>query len=136
MAELKTKPHDGDVLAFLHSIEDEKKRQDSFVILEMMTEITGQPPQMWGDSLVGFGHYHYKYASGREGDWFLTGFAPRKQNLTLYIMTGFADYAALLAPLGKYKIGKGCLYIKKIEDVNRDALRELIRHSVTQLSNS
>ena len=92
MAELKTKRNDGNVHAFLNSISDEKKRHDSFIILKLMQDATDAKPKMWGDSIVGFGSYHYEYASGREGDWFLTGFSPRKQNLTLYIMPGFEKY--------------------------------------------
>ena len=89
---------------------------------------------MWGDSIVGFGNYHYKYKSGREGDWFLTGFSPRKQNLTLYIMAGFSGYDNLLKDLGKYKTGKSCLYINKLEDVNLDVLRELVKQSAEHVA--
>lgn len=133
MAELKTKRNEGDVEAYLNSVENEKKRKDSFTVLKLMQEVTGEQPEMWGDSIVGFGSYHYKYESGREGDWFLTGFAPRKQNLTLYIMAGFDEYDKLLGKLGKYKTGKSCLYINKIEDVDRDVLRELVRQSVEHM---
>ncbi|MCB0195417.1 MAG: DUF1801 domain-containing protein [Anaerolineae bacterium] len=133
MAELKTQPNDQDVEAFLNGVEDEKKRQDSFAILALMQEITGEEPIMWGDSIVGFGQFHYKYASGREGDWFLTGFAPRKRNLTLYIMAGFEAYDALMEKLGKYKTGKSCLYINKIEDIDREVLRELVKQSVDHM---
>lgn len=91
---------------------------------------------MWSDSIVGFGRYHYKYASGREGDWFVTGFSPRKRNLTLYIMAGFDDYEVLLARLGKYKTGKSCLYINKLEDVDLDVLRELAEQSVAHMTAS
>lgn len=134
MAELKTKPTNEDVHAFINSIADEQKRQDSQAILALMQEATGAEPQMWGDSIVGFGHYHYKYASGREGDWFLTGFAPRKQNLTLYIMAGFEQYNTLLARLGKHKTGKSCLYLKRLADVDRDILRELVRQSAAHMA--
>jgi len=133
MAELKTKRNKGDVEAFLNSVPDERKRQDSFTVLELMRQVTGKEPEMWGDSIVGFGSYHYKYKSGREGDWFLTGFAPRKQNLTLYIMSGFDDYDQLLSKLGKYSTGKSCLYIKKIEDVDADILKKLIKKSVAHM---
>jgi hypothetical protein len=133
MSELKTRPTNQDAAAYLNSVENEKKRRDSFTILEMMKDVTGEPPQMWGISIVGFGSYHYKYTSGREGDWFLTGFAPRKQNLTMYIMAGFDQYDALLEKLGKYKTGKSCLYINKIEDVDQDVLRELVRLSVEHM---
>ena len=101
MSELKTQKHDGSVAAFLNSVENERKRSDSFTLLELMQEVTGAEAAMWGSSIVGFGSYHYTYASGREGDWFVAGFAPRKQNLTLYIMAGFDGYETLLARLGK-----------------------------------
>lgn len=130
MAELKTKENDGDVQAFLNSVEDEKRKSDSLKVLEMMQEITEQPPKMWGGSIVGFDSYHYKYESGREGDWFITGFSPRKQALSLYIMSGFDRYDELMNKLGKYKTGKSCLYVKKLEDVDEKMLRELIASSV------
>jgi len=133
MAELKTKRNKGDVEAFLSSVAGEKKRQDSFTILELMKKVTGKEPEMWGDSIIGFGNYHYKYASGREGDWFLTGFSPRVQNLTLYIMAGFDDYDQLLGKLGKHSTGKSCLYIKKIEDIDIDVLKELVKQSVEHM---
>lgn len=133
MAELKTKRNKGDVESFLNSVSDEKKRQDSFAVLELMQQITGKEPEMWGDSIVGFGSYHYKYDSGREGDWFVTGFSPRKQNLTLYIMSGFDEYDQLLSKLGKHSIGKSCLYIKKIEDINVDVLKDLVKKSVRHM---
>lgn len=130
MAELKTKVNDQSVTAFLEANADEKRRSDCFTILEMMKKATGAEPKMWGDSIVGFGSYHYKYASGQEGDWLLTGFSPRKQALTLYLMSGFTDFEDLLSRLGKYKTGKGCLYIKKLADVDQTILQELIDQSV------
>lgn len=130
MAEIKTKQTDQSVEAFLNGIKVDKKRQDSFAILELMKQVTGKEPKMWGDSIVGFGNYHYKYASGREGDWFLVGFSPRKQNLALYIMSGFTDYDDLLNKLGKYKTGKACLYINKLEDIDLQTLEVLVRLSV------
>lgn len=133
MAEMKTKPNNQSVTAFLNAVPNEKKRQDSFVILDLMQQVTGKEPKMWGDSIVGFGSYHYKYVSGREGDMFLTGFSPRKQSLTLYIMSGFSEYEALLSRLGKHKTGKSCLYIKKIEDIDLPTLRELVRQSVDHM---
>jgi hypothetical protein len=136
MAEPKTRPTGESVEAFLNRVEDEKKRQDSFAILQLMQEVTGQEAKMWGDSIVGFGSYHFKYASGRESDWPLTGFSPRKQNLTLYIMSGFEAYESLLENLGKFKTGKSCLYIKKLNDVDLDTLRELIRQSVEHMARS
>lgn len=134
MAELKTRQTLESVSNFLEAISDEKKKRDSLKILEMIKQATGLQPHMWGDSIVGFGSYRYKYQSGREGDWFLIGFSPRKQNLTLYIMAGFDDYDHLLKKLGKYKTGKACLYIKKLEDVDTTVLQELVTKSVRRLS--
>lgn len=133
MAELKTTKNDQDPLAFLQSVENEKRKADSLVVMEMMEEITGEKPVMWGPSIVGFGSYHYKYASGHEGDWMITGFSPRKQALTLYIMPGFDRYENLMSQLGKYKTGKSCLYINKLEDVDKNILHELIAHSVKHM---
>ena len=133
MAELKTKRNDGNVVDYLNSVENERKRQDSFTILEMMQKVTGEEPKMWGGSIIGFGSYRFKYESGREGDWFVTGFAPRKQNLTLYIMPGFERYDELMASLGKHKTGKSCLYINKLDDVNLEVLEDLVRQSVTHM---
>ena len=129
MSELKTKPGSKNVEAFINQVADEKRRKDAFVILEIMKEITGENPQMWGDSIVGFGKYHYQYSSGREGDWFHTGFSPRKQNLTIYIMAGFDNYEDLLKKLGKHKTGKSCLYLNKLEDVDINVLKTLISKS-------
>jgi len=134
MAELKTKPNEQSVEAFLNGVEDDKKRQDCLTILQIMKQITKAEPKMWGTSMVGFGTYHYKYESGREGDWFVAGFSPRKQNLTLYIMAGFSRYDELLSKLGKFKTGKSCLYIKKLEDVDLRTLKELIKQSVAHVS--
>ena len=133
MAELKTKATDASVEAFLHGVENEKKREDAFAILALMEEVTGEPPKLWGSSIIGFGSYHYKYASGHEGDACLTGFSPRKQNLVLYILAGFDQYDALLAKLGKYKTGKSCLYINKLADVDQTVLRELVSQSVAHM---
>jgi len=130
MAENKTTRNRGSVSEFLKKVKDPHQRADSQVILKMMQEATGERPAMWGSSIVGFGSYHYKYASGREGDMPLTGFSPRKQNLTLYIMGGFDRYKDLLARLGKFKTGEGCLYIKRLEDVHQPTLKKLIRESV------
>ena len=130
MAELKTKPNKVSVEKFLKSIKDEKKREDSFKVLELMKKITKEEPVMWGPSIVGFGKYHYKYASGREGDWFLTGFSPRKQNLTIYIMSGFKHYNELMKKLGKHKTGSSCLYINTLENIDMKVLKELITESV------
>jgi len=134
MAELKTKLNDASVTEFLNGIADERKRRDCFTVLELMQQVTAMEPKMWGSSMVGFGTYHYKYASGREGDSFLTGFSPRKQNLTLYIMAGFEQYDELLQKLGKHSTGKSCLYIKRVEDINLATLRELVKQSVEHMA--
>jgi hypothetical protein len=134
-AELKTKVNDESVEGFLNSVAEEQKRADCFEILELMKQVTKETPKMWGSSIVGFGSYHYKGASGREGDWMLTGFSPRKQNLTLYIMGGFDLHQELLKKLGKYKTSVGCLYIKKLDDVDREVLKELVAESVRTMKN-
>ena len=136
MAELKTKPTDQSVESFLNSISDDQRREDCFTVLELMKRVTQTEPQMWGSSIVGFGSYHYKYASGREGDAILTGFSPRKQNLTLYIMAGFDQYDELLKKLGKHSVGKSCLYIKRLADVDLPTLEELVRGSVIHMRNA
>jgi len=118
------------VSEFLKGVDDPQKRKDCKAVAKMMREITGQRAAMWGTSIVGFGTYHYVYESGREGDFFLAGFSPRKQNLTLYIMDGFSGYKGLMKKLGKYKTGKSCLYIKRLEDVDEGVLRKLIEGSV------
>lgn len=133
MAELKTKKTDQSVIDFLNRVDDEQKRKDSFAVLKLMQEVTGAEPKMWGDSIVGFGEYHYKYASGHQGDWFLVGFSPRKQNLTLYIMAGFEAYDSLMSKLGKYKTGKSCLYVKRLGDIDEGTLKELVRRSVAHM---
>lgn len=130
MAELKTKVNEQSVTKFLNSIKDKQRRQECLTVLEMMKKATKTEPKMWGSSIVGFGKYHYVYASGREGDWFLTGFSPRKQNLTLYIMGGLSAHEALLQKLGKHKTGKGCLYVNKLEDIDLPTLRKLIVEGV------
>ena len=135
MAELKTKLNNASVEKFLQSVSDEQKRKDCFTILELMKKVTKADPKMWGTSIVGFGKYHYKSESGREGDWFLTGFSPRKQNLTLYILSGFSKYDELIKKLGKYKTGGSCLYIKSLEDVDKKVLRELITESFKYMTN-
>ena len=130
MTELKTKPTKKSVEQFLKKIEHLTKREDSIKILELMKEVTKEKPVMWGDSIVGFGSYHYKYASGHEGDWPIVGFSPRKQNLTIYIMPGFDDYEEILKNLGKFKTGKSCLYINKLKDIDTQSLKNLISESV------
>lgn len=134
MAEGKTKPTEDDVAEFLDRIPDAKRRSDCRVVLALMAEVTQAAAEMWGKGIVGFGRCRYKYASGREGEWMLTGFAPRKNDVTLYITQGFEPYPDLMARLGKYSAGKSCLHIKKIEDVAMDVLRELITRSVESLA--
>jgi hypothetical protein len=134
MTELKTRKNDGSVEDFLNSVADEQKRSDSFVILDLMKKAAQAEPKMWGASIIGFGHYHYTYKSGREGDWFPIGFSPRKQNLTLYLMDGFDKHGDLFAKLGKHKLGKGCLYINKLEDVDVSVLKELLNRAVKNMS--
>ena len=130
MTELKTRPNDKNIIEFLNKVENKRRREDSFEILKLMREVTQEEPIMWGDSIVGFGNYHYKYASGREADWLQIGFSPRKQYFTVYIMDGFEKYTELLDKLGKHKTGKSCLYINKLEDVSIPALKELMIESV------
>jgi hypothetical protein len=134
MAENKTKPTDKSVTEFLESVEDKTKREDSFKLVELMQEITGEEPKMWGPTMVGFGTYHYKYESGREGDAMRVGFSPRKANLVLYIIAGFAEEQGLLNKLGKHSTGKSCLYIKKLADVDMAVLREMVERSVKYMS--
>ena len=134
MAQLKTTPNDANVKAFIEQVTPESKKEDCFTIMEMMQSLTGHEPQMWGPSIVGFGSYHYKYASGREGDFMRIGFSPRKQNRTLYIMNGFDRYEELMNKLGKHKTGKSCLYIKKLEDVDVNVLKQLMTESLTYMA--
>jgi hypothetical protein len=127
MAELKTQKNNASVIDFINSVEDETKRQDSFKLLEIFKECTGEQPAMWGSSIIGFGQYHYKSErSTQEGDWPLTGFSPRKANLTIYIMPGFEKYQKDLAKLGKHKTSVSCLYIKKLADVDIVILKRII----------
>jgi len=133
MSELKTKVNNASVEKFLNAVVDEQARKDCYEILKIMKQVTKEEPKMWGASIVGFGSYHYKGASGREGDWMLTGFSPRKQNLTLYLMHGFDVHKELLKKLGKHKTSMGCLYIKKLEDVDKKVLKELVAESVKRM---
>jgi hypothetical protein len=128
MAENITQPTDRDVIEFLNNVEHITRREDGFALLQMMEEITGEAAVLWG-SIVGFGSYHYKYESGREGDMPLIAFSPRKQSMTVYIMPGFDDYDEMLSKLGKHKIGKACLYINKLADVDETVLRQMIKKS-------
>jgi len=131
MAENKTGPTDVSPAAFLGAVEHERRRQDGLELLELMQEIAGEPPVMWGPTIVAFGQYHYKYASGNEGDIMIVGFSPRKQNLVLYIGSAFDD-EQLMSALGKHKRGKGCLYINKLRDVDRSVLRRLVEQAVSE----
>ncbi len=131
MAEIKTKPTSASVADFINSIDDEQKRKDSFVIMEMMKKASGDEPKMWGSSIIGFGHVRLKSpATGREIDWLRIGFSPRKANLSLYITGDVRKHAAALEKLGKYKNGVGCIYIKKLEEVDLNVLQEMIHASL------
>ncbi|HEX4949961.1 MAG TPA: DUF1801 domain-containing protein [Blastocatellia bacterium] len=129
-AELKTKKNDASVADFLNAIPDEARRKDCFAVLELMKKATKAEPKMWGSNIVGLGDLHYKYASGREGDWFQMGFSPRKENLTLYFMPGLHLHEDSLSRLGKYKIGKSCLYLKSLGDIDIKVLKEMMAQTV------
>lgn len=130
MYELKTKVNDSNVMDFLNSITDEKRKEDCFKVLDLMTKESKNEAKMWGTSIVGFGSYHYKYKSGQEGDWFIVGFSPRKQALTLYIVPYLEEQEELVKKLGKVKTGKSCIYVKNIEDIDLKVLSELIKISM------
>lgn len=134
MAENKTQATDTDVSAFLAGVEPAWKRADAERLDALFREVTGYRPTMWGPSIVGYGRYHYVYDSGREGDFLATGFSPRAQNFSIYIMPGYADFSAILDRLGKHKTGKSCLYVKRLADIDEDVLRELIRAGLADLS--
>jgi hypothetical protein len=132
MAELKTKENDASVEKFLNAVKDEEKRKDSFTLLELLKKTTKQEPKMWGSSIIGFGNYRYKSPkTGREGDWFLTGFSPRKQNMTVYFSSGFQSLAQLMKDLGKYKTGGGCLYFNKLSDIDIKVLTKMLKETIT-----
>ena len=133
MAENKTQKTRASVDEFLSAVENGRRREDGLVLLEMMKDVTDLEPEMWGPSIIGFGSYHYRYDSGREGNMPLTGFSPRSRSLSLYIMSGFDDYDALLSKLGKHRKGASCLYINKLADVDMDVLRELVSQSVEHM---
>ena len=128
-AEVKTKKNEASVEGFLNTIKDEEIRNDCFEIAKMMKKASKEEPKMWGSSIIGFGNYHYKYESGREGDTMKIGFSPRKQNITLYMLLGAEPENPLIKKLGKYTTGKGCLYIKKLADVDKKVLQEMINES-------
>lgn len=134
MAKLKTQKNDASVLDFIDSVENETKRQDCQKLLEIFKECTGEEPAMWGKSIVGYGSYHYKSErSSQEGDWMMTGFSPRKQNLTIYIIAGFDNYQKELAKLGKHKTSVSCLYISKLSDIDLDILKQLISDAFAKM---
>jgi hypothetical protein len=132
MAELKTKQHDGDVLAFIKDFANtEQKQEDSFKLIDIMQELSGHPAKMWGSSMIGFGSYHYKSdRSTQEGDWPLIGFSPRKAAISLYVFSGIPEHEYLLEDLGKFKRGKACIYINKLSDINQKALEKLILETI------
>jgi len=130
MAENKTKPTGESVTDFINSVESEQKKKDAFELLALFKELTNEKAVLWGPSLIGFGSYHYKYESGREGDFFVAGFSPRKTALTIYIMSGFSKHDRLMTKLGKHKTGKSCLYINKLDDIDREVLKELVLESI------
>jgi len=132
MAELKTKENNASVPKFLSAIENEQQRKDCKELAALMEKITGIKPKMWSDSIVGFGRFHYTYKSGREGDWFLTGFSPRKRDLTVYIMSSFNQHEELLKKLGKFKNSVSCLYIKSLDDIHCPTLKTLVTRSVKE----
>ena len=134
MAEIKTKPTEVSPAAFIDKVENEQRRKDGHELVTLMKKVTGKPAKMWGPSIVGFDKYHYKYASGHEGDMPITGFSPRKQSLVLYLGPGLED-KKLISRLGKHKMGKGCLYINKLDDVDRNVLLELVTKSVEKMRN-
>jgi hypothetical protein len=136
MAELKTIQTKASVDKFIQGIKDEKSRIDCYRIKEMMEKATKSRGKMWGTGIVGFGDYHYVYDSGREGDWFIAGFSPRKQSLTLYMMGGFNQFPGLMKQLGKYSTGKGCLYIQRLEDVDTKILQKVLTQSVKAAKSS
>ncbi len=133
MAQNKTKPTGVTPQAFIAGVEPARRREDALVLLEMFGRVTGFAPRMWGPSIVGFGRYHYVYASGREGDHLATGFSPRKAAMSVYIMPGYTDFSAILARLGKHKKGKSCLYINKLDDIDLNVLEELIAAGLKDL---
>ena len=130
MAVLRTRPTRASVTAFMAAIEDRQMRADAKKVAAMMRRVTGKRATMWGPGIVGYGRYHYHYASGRQGEFMITGFSPRKQALTVYIMPGFSGFEKLMSKLGKYRTGKSCLYIKQLDDVDETVLEQLIRESV------
>jgi hypothetical protein len=136
MAALKTQQNDGDPRSLIDSIEDDRKREDAARLLRLMADATGEPPKLWGSAMIGFGSFHYRYASGREGDTMKVGFAPRKTALTLYGLQGHTRSEELLSALGTHSLGKGCVYLKRLDDVDPDVLRELVAHAHAEAAGS
>ena len=136
MAELKTKENKASVQQFIDTLQDAGRKRDCLIMRRMMQDVTGKRARMWGDSIVGFGRYHYRYDSGREGDFFVTGFSPRKQNFTIYIMPGYSDYRGLLKKIGKHKLGKSCLYVNSLDDIDLNILKQMISASVEKMKAS
>ncbi len=134
MAELKTQENNASVEAFLAGVENTRRREDALEVVEIMREISGLEPKMWGKAIIGFGSYDYTYASGRSGTWMRLGLSPRKQKLVVYIMDDYSGREELMARLGKHKTGKSCLYLNKLDDIDRDVLRELIRTSLDHMA--
>jgi hypothetical protein len=133
MAEIKTKENDASIEKFINTVKSEEKRNDAYALLELLKKVTKQEPKMWGSSIIGFGKYRYKSpATGREGDWFLTGFSPRKQNMTVYFGSGFKSMESLMKGLGKYKTGGGCLYFNKLSDIDTKVLTKMLKETITK----
>jgi hypothetical protein len=133
-ANLKTKPEKSDPKDFINQIKDENKKQDCLQLLKLFEQFSKKPAVMWGPSIIGFGHYHYIYASKREGDYFRTGFSPRSKNITIYLMSGYQDMKNYLDKLGKHSIGKSCLYINKLSDIDLDILKQMIEFSLAEMT--
>ena len=136
MSYLKTKENDADVMAFLNGVDDKVKREDCLQLIPVLEEITGFKAKMWGSKIIGFGNYTYKTKAGKEGEWFLIGFSPAKANLSFHLMYGLEEEAHLLAKLGKHKIGKGCLYVKTLSDVDHDVLKQLMTNTYAHMKNA
>ncbi|SMP23001.1 DUF1801 domain-containing protein [Shimia sagamensis] len=134
MSTNKTAPSDVSPQDFLQTVKPARRQSDALALLDLFQRVSGYPPVMWGPSIIGFGQYHYRYNSGREGDFLATGFSPRKANLVLYIMPGYQDYSAILARVGKHKLGKSCLYINKLDDIDLTVLEELIQTGLADLN--
>ena len=136
MTEIKTKRNTASVDEFLATVADEHKQADSKTLIDIMTEISGCEPEMWGGSIIGFGSYHYKYKSGREGEWMLCGFSPRKQAMTIYVMGSSQEIEEMISRVGKHKRSKGCLYFKKLEDLDAEVLKKVIRASIDRIKSN